>query len=71
MLAFAKCMREHGVDMPDPQFSSSGGGGRVTIGVGGEGRIDPESQSFQDAQTACESLMPAKLGGDAAPATKP
>ena len=24
-LAFAKCMREHGIDMPDPQFTDNGG----------------------------------------------
>ena len=32
MLAFAKCMRDHGVDFPDPQFS--GGGMSVQIGGG-------------------------------------
>jgi hypothetical protein len=74
MLDFAKCMRDHGIDMPDPQFSSTGGGGKVTIGTPGDGGgIDPESKSFQDAQKACESLMPSKLDGglQAAPATKP
>src|SRR5262245_16643121 len=30
MLAFARCMREHGVDMPDPD-TSSGGPGVVTF----------------------------------------
>src|SRR5690349_7856634 len=25
MLAFAQCMREHGVNMPDPQFGENGG----------------------------------------------
>jgi hypothetical protein len=25
MLAFAQCMREHGVDMPDPHFDGNGG----------------------------------------------
>src|SRR4051812_45316762 len=29
-LAFARCMREHGVDMPDPD--TSGGGGVVKFG---------------------------------------
>ena len=33
MLKFAECMREHGVDMPDPEFS--GGGGRFQARVGG------------------------------------
>ena len=33
MLAFAQCMREHGIDMPDPQFET---GGMVMIGGPGE-----------------------------------
>ena len=33
-LEFAKCMREHGIDMPDPQFGEDG---EVTVSVGGEG----------------------------------
>ena len=65
MLAFAKCMREHGIDMPDPQFGT--GGNTVTIGLGddsgGGPRIDPQSQAFQDAEDACGSLLPGKLGG--------
>jgi hypothetical protein len=59
-LAFAKCMREHGVDMPDPQFQS---GGRVTQQLGSEdapdtSKIDPSSPAFKDAQSACQTLMP-------------
>ena len=66
MLAFAKCMREHGIDMPDPQFGT--GGNTVTIGLGDDGsgdgpRIDPQSQEFQDAEAACGSMLPGKLGG--------
>ncbi len=55
-LAFAKCMRKHGVDMPDPQFS---GDGNVSIGLGGTGEavaIDPTSKEFQDASKACGSI---------------
>jgi hypothetical protein len=53
-LAFAKCMREHGIDMPDPQFDADGGG-RFSIALGtlGGGGIDPEDPAFQDAQEAC------------------
>jgi hypothetical protein len=51
-LAFAECMRDHGVDFPDPQFDE---GGRTAIGVG---EIDPSEPEFQDAQEAC-----AKDGG--------
>jgi hypothetical protein len=65
LLDFAKCMREHGVDMPDPQF---GTGGKVTIGgpddtTGNGPRPDPESKEFQDAEAACGSLLPGKMGG--------
>jgi hypothetical protein len=66
MLAFAKCMRDHGIDLPDPQFGN--GGNTITIGGPDDGsgdgpKLDPESQAFQDAQTACGSLLPGKLGG--------
>jgi hypothetical protein len=55
MLAFAKCMREHGVDMPDPDFS--GGGGVFRVG-GGPGRgIDPDDPTFQKAQKACQEIL--------------
>jgi hypothetical protein len=47
-LKFARCMREHGIDMPDPQFQ---GGGRMTQRM--EEGIDPRSQRFRDAQEAC------------------
>jgi hypothetical protein len=47
-LAFAKCMRDHGIDMPDPQFE---GGGRMTQQL----HIDPNDPSFQAAQDACAS----------------
>jgi hypothetical protein len=60
-LKFAQCMREHGVDMPDPVFSDDGS---VTVGLGVDGPngaepqlngppIDPQSKEFQDANDAC------------------
>jgi hypothetical protein len=57
-LAFAKCMREHGVDMPDPQFS---GDGNFSIGFvssddssnSGGPSFDPNSPTFKDANEAC------------------
>jgi hypothetical protein len=48
MLEFTECMREHGVDLPDPEFD--GDGGRMTQEMPD---IDPESDTFQDAQEAC------------------
>ena len=38
MLAFAQCMRDHGVDMPDPEFDGDGRGVRGAIRVGGDER---------------------------------
>jgi len=49
-LKFARCMREHGVDMPDPKPD---GGLVLQAGPG------PESPKFKEAQQACQSLMPA------------
>jgi hypothetical protein len=55
-LAFARCMRQHGIDMPDPQFT---GNGRITqelkSGPGGKGPDDPK---FKAAQQACQKYMP-------------
>ena len=59
MLAFASCMREHGVDMPDPDFS--GGGGRMLFRAGAGG-IDPESTTFQKAQKACQQILEDAFG---------
>jgi hypothetical protein len=60
LLDFSRCMREHGVDMPDPQFEN--GGANVIIGGPDGPDIDPSSQAFKDAEKACESLLPGKLG---------
>jgi hypothetical protein len=54
MLEFAQCMREHGVDMPDPQFDD--GNGRFSARMGGDG-LDPTSPEFQDAQEACGEIL--------------
>jgi hypothetical protein len=47
-LANAKCMRDHGIDMPDPQF---GDNGTVQQRIG-EG-IKPTDPKFQAAMKAC------------------
>jgi len=57
VLAFAKCMREHGVpSFPDPKVDAQGridaGGFRDNAQSAG---FDPQSQSFRDAMTACRS----------------
>ena len=49
-VAYAKCMRAHGVaNFPDP-----GGGGTTNTGSG----IDPNSPTFQSAAAACAKLSP-------------
>jgi hypothetical protein len=53
-LAFAKCMRDHGIDMPDPRF---GEGGIVTQQDTPGNGIDPEDPKYQKAQRACEPIM--------------
>jgi hypothetical protein len=53
LVRFASCMRAHGVDMPDPETSSSG-----AVRIGGKDGLDPNSATFQDAMDACQSLLP-------------
>jgi hypothetical protein len=59
-LANARCMREHGIDFPDPTFGPDGGA-QVKIDRGSG--IDPESTKFKAAQKACESTLPKPPGG--------
>lgn len=56
MLAYAECMRDNGIDMPDPQFSSQGGG------VKSEGRVaNPNQPGYQAAEAACRKYLDAML----------
>lgn len=48
MLKFAQCMREHGVDVPDPQ---PGGGIQLKVNKGSEAK-------FRAAQKACQQYAP-------------
>jgi hypothetical protein len=53
-LKFTRCMRRHGIDMPDPKAGQGGGG----FTIGGPGAdIDPDDPAFQRAQTACEKIL--------------
>jgi hypothetical protein len=54
-LEFARCMRDHGVDMPDPTFEANGGV-KITMGKG-DGPADREDPDFKEAQEACGDLM--------------
>lgn len=60
-LKFARCMRAHGVDVPNP--TTSGGGIQFHRGPGGG--PNPESPAFQSAQKDCQSLLPLKGGAEA------
>jgi hypothetical protein len=48
MLKYAQCMRDHGVDMPDPDPN---GGLSIQIGAG-------DKAKFGAAQEACKSMLP-------------
>jgi hypothetical protein len=63
-LAFARCMREHGVDMPDPQFTADGG---ISIMIGGPDGGPMDADVFQEAQTACGGGFGIGIGPDGPP----
>jgi hypothetical protein len=56
-LKFAQCMRSHGVNVPNPTTSSSGGFGIQIHSV------NPNGPAFQAAQKACQGLLPKPPGG--------
>ncbi|MGH9277261.1 MAG: hypothetical protein ACRD12_04025 [Acidimicrobiales bacterium] len=51
-LKFAQCMRDRGIDMPDPDFSNGG----ISIQIGGNG-VRPDSEAVKEAHEACEPLF--------------
>jgi hypothetical protein len=62
-LAHARCMREHGIDIPDPTFGEDG---RAEIrirrrGDGGTGP-DPDDPKWKKAEEACRDKLP--FGGE-------
>jgi hypothetical protein len=62
MRQFAKCMRDHGVDVPDPNAN-----GGVTIhkgtGSGGDAGVNPDDPAFKAAMQACQDKLPGKGAG--------
>jgi hypothetical protein len=58
LLAFARCMREHGIDFPDPRFEE-GGGALQMLPEGAED--DPK---FDEAQEACQPILDAAQLGE-------
>ncbi len=63
MRDFAKCMREHGIDMPDPQTNADGKG---TFSMGGT-REGMDEGKMKAANDACRKLLP--NGGEMKPPT--
>lgn len=57
-LKFSRCMRAHGVDLPDPQASGGGGISIRRRGAGTGPAVNLDSPAFQRAQKACASFMP-------------
>jgi hypothetical protein len=63
-LKFARCMRQNGVDMPDPQFSADGGvtmrfqgAAKPSSGSGPDQGPNPDSPKFKAAQEKCQGLL--------------
>lgn len=59
LLEFAQCMREHGVDIADPDpnvFSPGGGGGRPF------GGLDLDDADVSAAFEVCQDRLPVRLG---------
>jgi hypothetical protein len=54
MRQFAKCMRDHGIEMPDPD--TSGGGVSFQLGDPADGRPDPTK--VDAAMKECKHLLP-------------
>jgi hypothetical protein len=52
-LKYAQCMRSHGVDMPDPQFS----GGGMSMRIGGPGADRIPKATLDSAQKACQKIL--------------
>ncbi|MCH6577412.1 MAG: hypothetical protein IH807_06260 [Proteobacteria bacterium] len=72
-LEFAGCMREQGIEMPDPDFSQGfgpGAGGRAGI----FGDLDPQDPEFQAAAEECQGIFEGGFGlrgGGAGPGRGP
>lgn len=75
MVEFAQCMREHGIDMPDPSTDGKGGimfrsnngsAGGDSSGKSFSDGINPESEEFQAAQEACSPIL-GSMGPDGGP----
>lgn len=60
---FAACMRQHGVDLPDPVRRAAPGAGAQSRRGPATARIDRASPKTQAAMKACEDKLPKGPGG--------
>jgi hypothetical protein len=51
MLAYARCMRQHGINMPDPKPGEG-------ISVDGDAGVNPNAPKFKAADQACQQYQP-------------
>lgn len=49
---YARCMREHGQDVPDPSLADEGGGTAIEIPAGAK-----QNPAFQKAARGCEQIL--------------
>lgn len=63
-LEFAKCMRNEGIDFPDPDFSGGAPGRRTEGGPFGAAGVDREDPKVQAAQEACQGAFEGLRRGD-------
>jgi len=63
-LRYTHCMRDHGINISDPQGSGNGGGG-FSVKINGGSGVNPDSAQFQQAQNACKQYLP--NGGELSP----
>ena len=68
-LDYSECMRDHGVDMPDPVMVSTDGAGPIGAGGATAGQaieitdeFDPSSDEFAEAAEACGSILDDAMG---------
>jgi hypothetical protein len=52
---FARCMRDNGIDMPDPKSDGNGGFG---IQIGGDGSNPPDRAKVDAAMQKCKQYLP-------------
>jgi hypothetical protein len=57
ILAYAKCMRTNGYDMPDPTFNGGGAGGPGGGGLFGNRSLNRNDPLFKKANTACRPTL--------------